>query len=184
MRPEEERDFRDLYVERAAVLRRTAFLLCGDWQQAEDLVQTAFAKSYAAWSRIRHVGAAEAYVRKVIAREFTNDGRRHWARQRPTHEISKLDRPEAIKPHEDRLVLLEALRGIPPRQRACLVLRFWEDYSVAETARTLGCRPGTVKSQTARGMETLRKVLEDMEVDREPLPGGCPPLKAVGERST
>jgi RNA polymerase sigma factor (sigma-70 family) len=64
-------------------------------------------------------------------------------------------------------MLLDALRAIPARQRACLILRFWEDCSVTETARTLGCREGTVKSQTARGLHTLRALLEDMETERE-----------------
>ncbi len=166
MRPEDERDFRNLYAARAAALRRTAFLLCGDWHQAEDLVQTAFIKSYATWQRLRNAGAAEAYVRKVLTREVLSEGRRHWARQQVS-DLSGHDRPGPSSSHEERLVLLDALRAIPPRQRACLILRFWEDCSVAETARTLGCRKGTVKSQTARGLQTLRTLLEDMESDRE-----------------
>lgn len=184
MRPDDERAFRDLYAARARALRRTAFLLCGDWQQAEDLVQNAFAKCYVAWFRIRDPAAAEAYVRKVLTRGFLDDGRGHWSRQRPTHLISTLDRPEANESRDDRLILLQALRSIPPRQRACLVLRFWEDYSVAETARTLGCRPGTVKSQTARGLEALRKVLEEAGEERRPPPQLAHAWHAVGEEPT
>lgn len=166
MRPKDESDFRDLYAARAAALRRTAFLLCGDWHQAEDLVQTAFMKIHSAWHRLRDPGAAEAYLRKVLTREFLSEGRRHWARQQVS-DISRLDRPARSGSHEERLVLLDALRKIPPRQRACLILRFWEDCSVAETARTLGCRQGTVKSQTARGLQALRGLLEDIETDGE-----------------
>lgn len=168
MRSDHEQAFRDLYSRRAPALRRTAFLLCGDWQQAEDLVQTAFIKSFAAWHRIRDAGAAEAYVRKVLTREFVSDGRRHWARQRAAVPQT-LETAEPDRPHEDRLVLLDALRRIPLRQRACLVLRFWEDYSVEDTARMLGCQKGTVKSQTARGLQALRRVLEETsEGERSP----------------
>jgi RNA polymerase sigma-70 factor (sigma-E family) len=170
MRAEDERDFRNLYASRAAALRRTAFLLSGDWQQAEDLVQTAFMKTYRAWPRIRHTGAREAYVRKVLTRAYVDDGRRSWSRHLPVADMLRFDRPQPSDDSDDRLVLLHALAGISPRQRACLVLRFWEDFSVEDTARALGCRAGTVKSQTARGLEALRKILTRLDVDPLMLP--------------
>jgi RNA polymerase sigma-70 factor (sigma-E family) len=183
MRAEDERDFVDLYVSRASAIRRTAFLLCGDWQQAEDLVQTAFTKTYAAWTRVRHSGAAEAYVRKVLARAYVDDGRRSWSRHLPVDDILRFDRPQPADVSDDRLLLLSALAGIPPRQRACLVLRFWEDCSVEETAKALGCRPGTVKSQTARGLETLRRTLFRLDTDPQMLPDSAAHGMRFSERS-
>ncbi|HTL22879.1 MAG TPA: SigE family RNA polymerase sigma factor [Mycobacteriales bacterium] len=146
-----EQDFRDLYVGRAPALRRTAFLLCGDWQLAEDLVQVAFEKVYASWSRLRE---PEAVLRRTLVRCWVDETRRPHRRERPVADVP--DR--AVAPPE-RESLAHALAAVPPRQRACLVLRFYDDLGVAETARLLGCTEGTVKSQTSRGLEALRLVL-------------------------
>lgn len=161
-----EQEFRELYVARAPALRRTAFLLCGSWHQGEDLVQVAFSKLFASWGRARH---PEAYLRQVLVRTWVDETRRPHRRERLTAQLPDV----AASPGdclEDRDLLRTALAAVPPRQRACLVLRFYEDLSVAETAFVLGCTEGTVKSQTSRGLDALRLVLSstDPELVKEP----------------
>ena len=152
-----EDEFRELYVARAPALRRTAFLLCGDWHLAEDLVQQAFAKLYAAWRRAER---PEAYVHQVLVRSWVDETRRPWRRERPTNAVPETAVSGDV---DDREVLRAALRRVPPRQRACLVLRYFEDLSVTETARVLGCTEGNVKSQTSRGLDALRALVPDRE---------------------
>ena len=152
-----EDEFRDVFVARAPALRRTAFLLCGDWHQAEDLVQTAFAKLYASWRRAER---PEAYVHRVLVRAFVDETRRPWRRERSYADLPETPVSDAV---DDREVLRAALRQVPPRQRACLVLRYFEDLSVTETARVLGCTEGNVKSQTSRGLDALRVLVPDRE---------------------
>jgi RNA polymerase sigma-70 factor (sigma-E family) len=152
-------DFAALFAGRATALRRTAYLLCGDWHRAEDLTQTAFAKLYAAWPRLRDHGAAEAYLRQTLTHTYLDDSKRLWRREHATETL-----PEVASPplgSDDRIVLLAALAKVPPRQRACLVLRYFDDLSVEATADVLSCNAGTVKSNTARGLETLRRILGD-----------------------
>jgi RNA polymerase sigma-70 factor (sigma-E family) len=146
-----EQDFRDLYVGRAPALRRTAFLLSGDWHVAEDLVQVTFEKVYASWSRLRD---PEAVLRRILVRCWVDETRRPHRRERPVEQL-----PERPTETTERDSLEHALAAVPPRQRACLVLRFYDDLSVAETARLLGCTEGTVKSQTSRGLEALRAAM-------------------------
>ena len=140
---------------RGPALQRTAFLLTGDWALAEDLLQTALAKSYLAWGRIRH-DDPEGYVRKVIANTHASWWRRKWRGEAPTAELpeSAYDAHPGV---EDKLALATALRALPPRQRAVIVLRFHEDLTEAETARSLGISVGTVKSQTSKALATLRR---------------------------
>jgi RNA polymerase sigma-70 factor (sigma-E family) len=156
-----ETDFGDYYVSRASAMRSTAFLLCGDWHLAEDLVQTAFTKLYLAWNRIGRHGSLDPYMRQVVLRAFLDHRRRPWRRERPTEPAATPDTPGPGDATEDRVVLLRALSVLPARQRATLVLRFWEDQSVEECAQLLGVSTGTVKSQTARGLDKLREALGD-----------------------
>ncbi|MFI6860057.1 SigE family RNA polymerase sigma factor [Streptomyces sp. NPDC050421] len=143
---------------RQAQLRRAAYLLCGDWHLAEDLTQTALAKLYAVWRKVR-MDSPDSYARKVLFRTFVDETRRRRWWERPSARQCDLAAP-AHDP-DLRLVLLAALRQVPARSRAVLVLRFWEDQSVEETAAALGCSTGTVKSQTSRGLATLRRILGD-----------------------
>ncbi|MGM1057735.1 SigE family RNA polymerase sigma factor [Saccharothrix sp. Mg75] len=148
--------FAEYFAARSEALRGTAYLLCGDWHRAEDLVQTTFTKLYVAWRRITRHDALDAYARQTLVRTFVSELRRGWFRR---ERVSGETADVAATPSgsaEDRLVLLAALARVPPRQRAVLVLRYWEDLSVEETARALGCSEGTVKSQAARGLRTLR----------------------------
>jgi RNA polymerase sigma-70 factor (sigma-E family) len=149
-------DFTRVFTSRALSLRRTAYLLCGDWSRAEDLVQTTFARTYAAWGRIKDPAAVDSYLRTTLARVYLDDARRKWSGEVPTAVLpDECEDPNAAS-IDDRVSVLAALAAIPPRQRACVVMRFVDDCSVSETARVLGCSEGTVKSNTARGLAALR----------------------------
>ncbi|AEV86304.1 RNA polymerase sigma24 factor [Actinoplanes sp. SE50] len=151
--------FAEYFAARSGSLRATAYLLCGDWHRAEDLVSTTFTKLYLRWGRVNRQESLDPYVRQVLIRTFIDEGRWGWWRRERPHD-TLTDRPvtPAVQT-EDRLVLLRALAEVPPRQRAVLVLRYWQDLSVEETAAALGCSAGTVKSQAARGLATLRALI-------------------------
>ncbi len=159
-------EFTSYVAARRPQLRRTAFLLCGDWHLAEDLVQTALAKLYVAWPRVRRNGSPEAYVRTILVRSHIDETRRPWRRERSSSQLPEV--AAAVGPPlEEREALLAALASLPPGQRAAVVLRHWAGLSVEETAADLGCSTGTVKSQTARAVARLREVL-----DASPATGG------------
>ncbi|MBB2944204.1 RNA polymerase sigma-70 factor (sigma-E family) [Actinoplanes lutulentus] len=150
--------FAEYFAARSAAMRSTAYLLCGDWHRAEDLVQTAFTKLYLRWNRVQRHDALDPYVRKVLIRAFIDEGRWGWWRRERPHETQP-DVATAAVPSDDRVMLLAALARVPDRQRAVLVLRYWQDLSVEETAEALGCSAGTVKSQASRGLVTLRALV-------------------------
>ncbi|MEV6605199.1 SigE family RNA polymerase sigma factor [Kutzneria sp. NPDC051319] len=151
--------FAQFVTAKADGLQRTAYLLCGDWHRAEDLTQVTFTKLYRQWHRLTDLGALDGYARKVLVRAFLSERRLGWFRREHV-TAEHADQPEqgGDRP-EDRLMLLAALRRVPAGQRAVLVLRYWEDMSVEDTARLLECSEGTVKSQAARGLQTLRALL-------------------------
>lgn len=154
-----DRGFAEYFGARADAMRGTAYLLCGDWHRAEDLVQSAFVKLYRAWNRIGGHHALDAYTRQILVRTFLDENRRgFFYRERVTETSPDLAAPQGGST-EDRLVLLSALTKVPARQRAALVLRYWEDLSVEDTAQALRCSPGTVKSQASRGLQTLRGLI-------------------------
>jgi RNA polymerase sigma-70 factor (sigma-E family) len=151
-------------------LYRTAYLLVGDAGLAEDLVQTTLAKTYAAWPKVRDVQAAPGYARTTLVNTAASWFRRQsWRNELPTETL-----PEAGHDADpsDRPAVLDALAQLPPRQRAVVVLRFYEDLSVAETARALECSEGTVKSQTSKALDTLRRLLGDAVVPLPTIQGG------------
>jgi RNA polymerase sigma-70 factor (sigma-E family) len=152
--------FAEYFAARSDVMRSTAYLLCGDWHRAEDLVQQTFTKLYRAWWRISRHEALDAYTRQTLVRTFVSDLRRGWFRNERVTDSHTDVRSERQHHPEERMVLLDALAKVPPRQRAVIVLRYWEDQSVEDTARLLGCSQGTVKSQAARGLQTLRGLLD------------------------
>ncbi|SDG93326.1 RNA polymerase sigma-70 factor, sigma-E family [Lentzea fradiae] len=155
--------FQEYFAARSDVMRGTAYLLCGDWHRAEDLVQQTFTKIYLVWWRIRRHEALDAYTRQVLVRTFLSERRRGWFRfEAATGDVADSAARSGVHP-EERIVLMEALAKVPPRQRACLVLRYWEDMSVERTAAVLRCSEGTVKSQAARGLQTLRGLLSEQE---------------------
>lgn len=160
MRGKQSRDeeFTRYVSARRTYLRRTAYLVCGDWHLAEDLVQSALVKLYSAWPRIQREGAEDAYARRTIVRGFLDEKRRPSRRERLGLDGVEPAQPEALS-YEDNDALVTALKSLPQRQRATIVLRYWSGLSVEETATDLGCSPGTVKSQTARAIQSLRELL-------------------------
>ena len=151
-------EFTAYVAARARLLRRSAYLLCGDWHRAEDLTQSALTKVYLAWSRVRRADNVDAYVRQVLVRTYLDEQRRRWRSEQLTGETLDGPRPDPAAASDQRLDLLRALATLPPRQRAAVVLRCWEDLPITEVARALDCSEGTVKSQTSRGLAALRGV--------------------------
>lgn len=146
--------FDDFVATRSPRLLRTAYLLTRDWSMAEDLLQTALAKAWEAWARIQ--GDPEPYVRRIIVNAHATWWRRRWRSEVPTAEL-----PEDVAevPHvdfDDRDRLWRALGRLPRKQRAVLVLRYFEDLSEADIAAILDCSVGTVKSQASRALAKLR----------------------------
>lgn len=158
-----ETEFVAYYEARAAAVRKTAYVLCGDWHLAEDLTQTAFTKLYQAWHRLERHEALDSYVRQTVVRAFLDERRRPWRREYATGPQSTVfDVPVRADSAEGvREILLEALGRIPKRRRAVIVLRYWEDLSVEQVAEMLDCSPGTVRSQASRGLADLRAALGD-----------------------
>jgi RNA polymerase sigma-70 factor (sigma-E family) len=159
MKPADEAEFRGFAESRRAALRRTSFLLCGDWHQADDLVQSALVKLYVAWPRLRNAKGPDAYAHRTLVRCYLDERRRPWRRESPVEAID--ERPAGETGIDWVLDLRAALSRLPARQRATLLLRYWADASVAETAEALRCSEGTVKSQTARALTALRSALGD-----------------------
>jgi RNA polymerase sigma-70 factor (sigma-E family) len=160
-RPPSDAEFTELVHGSWASLYRTAYLLLGDRAEAEDLVQTALAKTYAAWHRVRDLDAAPGYARTVLVNTASSWFRKKsWRNERPTEVLPE----EIYHPDSDRPTVVGALGLLPPRQRAVIVLRFYEDLSVGQAATALGCSEGTVKSQTHDALARLRELLGESVV--------------------
>lgn len=142
-------------------LRRTAYLMCGDWDHASDHVQEGLIRVYVAWPRLTRAGGEYAYARKAVVSAVIDHGRRRSSTEvvgEPDPGVpSGQDFAESVTA---RAALMSALADLPPRQRACVVLRYFEDLSVADTAAVLGCSEGTVKSQTSRALVSLRSMFD------------------------
>jgi RNA polymerase sigma-70 factor (sigma-E family) len=164
-----EREYAAYVEARGAALRNLAFLLCGDWHRAEDHAQTALTKLYLAWRRIDRRDGVDPYVRRILVRVAADERRRPWRREHSTAVLP--ERAAATDPAEDRVTVLAALARLPRRQRAAVALRYWEDLSVAEVAAAMNITEGTVKSSCARGLDTLRGLLQGSRLD-EPAPTG------------
>ncbi|AGL19934.1 SigE family RNA polymerase sigma factor [Actinoplanes sp. N902-109] len=167
MDAEDADNFREFARSRFEPLRALAYVTCGDWQTAEDAVAGTLAKLYLRWHKVT---TPDAYARTMVVRAAIGEKRRPWRRERSAGDAL----PDvALRDHagdvDEKLRLHAALGQVPKRQRAVLVLRFLEGLSVEETAEILKCRPGTVKSQCARGLATLRSVLaaEDITLHDE-----------------
>lgn len=157
MQPEEEGRFADYVARRRDTVRRTAYLLCGDWHRADDLTQIAFVKLYGAWERVRDEGALDAYVRSILVRATVDESRRPWRRERTVEVLPEQPSTRDIAQMvADRDAVRAALAEVPSGQRAVLVLRYFEGLDVAGVAAALRCSEGNVKSQTARGLAALR----------------------------
>jgi RNA polymerase sigma-70 factor (sigma-E family) len=156
----EEHDFRVFVQGIAASLHRTAYLLCGDWYLADDLVQETLARAYSHWRKVQRADSPSAYVRRILI----NESRRSWRRNRnvtvhPDVDLADITAVDMSDEVVNRDELLQALQSLPARQRATVVLRFLEGLSERETAAVLGCSEGTVKSQTSRALIKLKSVL-------------------------
>jgi len=149
-------DFSAFAVSRWPGLVRLAFGLTGDRWAAEDLAQATLARAYVAWRRVSQADDPDAYLRRILV----NASNRRFRRRRVTEQPGDPPETAVEDPAElvsDRAVLLAALRQLPPRQRAVVVLRYWEDLTDAQIAATLGCSPGTVRSQLSRALAKLRE---------------------------
>jgi RNA polymerase sigma-70 factor (sigma-E family) len=166
----DEQEFAEYFAARREAVRRTAFLLCGDWHRADDLAQTAFVALHRKWRKVRDKQALDAYVRRTLVRAVIDESRRPWRRERFVDEVP--DTPagdgEIADSVATREALVAGLKRVPPRQRAVLVLRFLEGLDVSAAAEALGCSEGTVKSQTSRGLAALREALGDTIDDLRP----------------
>jgi RNA polymerase sigma-70 factor (sigma-E family) len=162
---EDAEQFREYCEARLPALLRFGFALTGDREDAKDLVQTALARTFAAWSRVVRRDDPEAYVRRTMINTLSNSRRRRpWMEslvaEVPDDGVND-QRPNAV---DARLVLVGVLRTLPPKQRAAVILRYGEDRSEADVAALLGCSTGTVKSQTAKGLAKLRAAMPSEEV--------------------
>lgn len=148
--------FEEFVAARSASLLRTAYLVVGDYQLAQDLVQESLVKTYMAWRRLRDVGNAEAYTRRVIVTTSISWRRRRSFHERPVEvspEIPMADEADRVAVAADLWTQVQAL---PPRQRAAVVLRYCEDLSEVRTAELMGCSVGSVKRHASNGLGTLR----------------------------
>lgn len=157
--------FSEFVATRSAALFRFAYLIVGDHGLAQDLVQEALTKTYVAWPRLREVGKVEAYTRRAITTTYISWWRRKaWHAERPRDDVpdtSGPNRPGHDDGVVDRAWLWQELQALPPRQRAAIVLRYYEDLTEAQTAEAMGCAVGTVKSQVSQGLRRLRDRLGD-----------------------
>jgi RNA polymerase sigma-70 factor (sigma-E family) len=152
-----DEDFADFVRARWSSLYRLAYLLAASPTGAEDLLQTTLEKAYVNWRRIGQMEYPEAYVRRMLANTLVSSRRRHWHRERPTDALPEVAGDSAEMPVLDRSLLWPLVCALPDRQRAVIVLRYYEDLSEAQIAEALGCAPGTVKSQASSAVAALRR---------------------------
>jgi RNA polymerase sigma-70 factor (sigma-E family) len=165
--------FADFVAARSPALHRAAYLMVGDVGLAQDLVQEALTKTYVAWPRLREAGNAEAYTRKVITNTaITWFRRKGWNAERVTEHLPETVEAGHADRVSDRAALMAALAQLPPRQRAAIVLRFYDDLTEAQTAAAMDCAVGTVKSQVSAGLAKLRALLGDAVDLDELMPAG------------
>ncbi len=159
-----DREFTEYVTSRLGSLRRLSYLLCQDAGHVDDLVQIAITRLYTHWARASAAENTDAYVRTILVRVYLRERQSGWASR-----VSLNARlPESAAASDDRDIAIDlraALAALPPRQRATLVLRFYCDLTVEQTARLLGCTAGTVKSQTAKGLQSLRRGALPVEVN-------------------
>ncbi len=165
MKRTEESEYHEFVVSRLEPLRRTAYLLCRDWHTADDLVSITLGKLYRHWRRAVAAQNLDAYVRGMLTNAWLDERRRPWRREQVTDVV-----PDAAVPAADPADpagLQRLLEALPPRRRAVVVLRFYCDLSVAQTADILGISEGAVKSQVARGLQALRSLADTTYVGQE-----------------
>lgn len=160
-RQEQEDEYVEFAQAMAERLRRTAFLMCRDWHLAQDLTQITLTKMYVSWKRIHGTVNVEAYSHKVLMNALFDHRRRGNREFVGISVADHLDTPTPDPGPELRMTLLEALGTLPERDRAIVVLRYWEDHSVETVAEVMGVTTTVVKSQSKRCLERLRRLLGD-----------------------
>ena len=156
-----EARFREFVSARSAALLRVAYLVSGDMNLAEDLLQTTLTRTYLAWRRLDGIESLDAYARRVLLNTATSWWRRRWRGERPTLELPERPVSDQSDQRAERDAMWRLLGRLPARQRAVLVLRYYEDLSEADIATELGLSVGTVKSHASRALAALRSHLGD-----------------------
>jgi RNA polymerase sigma-70 factor (sigma-E family) len=159
VRADEEREFREFVAARIPELRRSAYLLCGNPHLADDLVSNALLRVYRKWRRVASAEQPTAYLRRVLVNVWIDEQRRPWRRERVVDTLPEPP-PHLDADQADRPMLVALLRQLTPKRRAVLVLRFFEDLSVEQTAEVMSCSAGTVKTHTHRGLADLRVLMD------------------------
>jgi RNA polymerase sigma-70 factor (sigma-E family) len=152
-----ETEYREFASARATQLFRLAFLMCGDWHEAEDLVQTTLASLFVAWNRVRRRDSMDTYARRVLVNAFISQRRLKRSSEMPIAQIADVRAPAVDA--DLRLTLVAALRTLPPRSRAVVVLRYLEDHSIESVAQLMDATPAAIKSLNTRGLTQLRELL-------------------------
>jgi RNA polymerase sigma-70 factor (sigma-E family) len=164
MKARDEAEFTEFAATTIRRLRRTAYLMCGDWHRAEDAAQDALVKVYRHWSRINRTDSLIGYAHRCVVTAVLDQSRKPWRRERLDETGEDLrPLPDTVGSVDDRLLVIEALHNLSPSQRACVVLRHYADLSLEQTADILGISVGGVKSQTSRGLGRLRELLDQTE---------------------
>ena len=175
MKAADEAAFVDFALAARPRLRSTAYLMCGDWHLASDHVQEGLIRVYGAWPRLTRNGSELAYARKAVVSAVLDARRKRSSGEIPTEsDTSRSSGQDVAASVTARAALMTALRDLPPRQRACVVLRYFEDLDVAATAAALGCSQGTVKSQTSKALASLRSKFDASPVGELVTEGAMP----------
>jgi RNA polymerase sigma-70 factor (sigma-E family) len=153
----DDTDYREFASARARQLFRLAFLMCGDWHEAEDLVQTTLASLFVAWKRVRRRNSMDTYARTVLVNAFLSQRRLKRSRELPIAQFADKSAPAVDA--DLRLTLVAALRQLPPRSRAVVVMHYVEDRSIESVAELMGATPAAVKCLNSRGLAQLRELL-------------------------
>jgi RNA polymerase sigma-70 factor (sigma-E family) len=154
-------DYVQYVTSRTRSVHRSAYLLCGDRHRADDLVQATFVSLFVHWKRARRADNLDAYVHRILVRRYLDEQRLRWSRVRLMWATPEPSHAADPGPSHDRDLVMEALRQLPKGQRTVLVLRYFNDLSVDETAEAMRCSTGNVKSQTARALAAMRLLLPE-----------------------
>jgi RNA polymerase sigma-70 factor (sigma-E family) len=163
-----ESGFVEFAAARSGALFRTALLLCGDWHLAEDLVQETFGRLYPRWSKVAKTDHPAAYANQVLVRVFLSQRRRLSSREQPTVGVDRVDQSLDDVDVSLRITLLDALARLDRKDRAVLVLRYWEDLDAPTTAALVGMSPAAVRTRSSRALARLRDVLGESLIDLLP----------------
>ncbi|TDW92069.1 MULTISPECIES: SigE family RNA polymerase sigma factor [Kribbella] len=164
MKGPDDAEFTEFAATTIRRLRRTAYLMCGDWHRAEDAAQDALVKVYRRWHRIDRTQGLNGYAHQCLVTAVFDQSRKPWRRERLVDADENTGpQPDPVGAVDDRMLVVQALGALPPSQRACVVLRHYTDLSLEQTADILGIGVGGVKSQTSRGLTRLRELLDQTE---------------------